>query len=176
VSTLEPVPEPHFEREPDDEPIEQIAPANVLDVLRAERQKVVAEATIDIVVPGWRELLVLRLGPITSQQQQRMTERARRGSVDEADGIVYAFREVLGRATPDGELAVLVDAEGDALGLDDRLAELIALGPVARARDVVWALFAKANNPPVAVTTAVNEYLEWSRESSSEGDEDFVGE
>ncbi len=173
MSTLEPV--PSFEHEPDEE-VEPIAPTTVLDALRAERERVQGNPYFDVIVPGWRGLLVLRLGPISSAQQQRLTERARRGNVDDADGIVMSFREALGRATPDGELAQLADEDGDPMGLDDRLASTIGLGPVTRARDVVNALFAKANNPPVAISNAVNSYLEWSRESSAEVDDAFVGE
>jgi hypothetical protein len=155
------------------------ATANVLDALKAQRARAVEERTYDVVVPGWGDLLVLRLGAITGQQQQRLVERAQRRTAQtnaDADFLIAAFREVLGRATPQGELAVLVDADGDQVGLDERLAHLLDLGPVRRARDVLDLLFARANSPSLAIASAANEWLEWARSASDEIDEDFLGE
>lgn len=154
------------------------AGSSVLSALKAQRARVAATRTYDVVVPGWRELLVLRLGPITGAQQQRIIERAQRGkgaNVD-LDFLVAAFQQVLGRSTPDGELAVIVDADGDAVGLDERLAAMLDLGPVQTARQGMLALFAGANAPSLAIASAANEYLEWARSANSEIDEDFLGE
>src|SRR5690348_6302787 len=104
------------------------ASTSVLDALRAARAQVSEEQTYDLVVPGWRGLLVLRLGAITAEQQARLVERAGRRKIvnsADADFLVAAFKQVLGRATPRGELAVITDADGDPVGLDERLAELL---------------------------------------------------
>jgi hypothetical protein len=149
-----------------------------LDALKAQRRQVAAAHHFDVVVPGWRELLVLRLGSITGAQQQRIVERARtnpNANVD-VDFLVAAFVSVLGRSTPTGALAVLVDDEGDPVGLDKRLADMLELGVVRNARDVCVALFAGANSPSLALSSAANEWLEWGRSANEEIDEDFLGE
>ena len=167
----------------DDDEIAYVPPpsatANVLDAIKAQRARVVEERTYDVVIPGWGDLLVLRLGAITGLQQQKIVERSQRRTVQtnaDADFVIAAFREVLGRATPQGELAVLVDAEGDPVGLDERLADLLDLGPVRRARDVLDLLFARANSPSLAIASAAHEWLEWARSATDEIDEDFRGE
>lgn len=155
------------------------AGANVLEALKAHRARVAEEQTYDLVVPGWHELLLLRLGSITSEQQQRLVERAQRRKVvasADADFLIAAFREALGRATPGGELGVLVDRDGDPVGLDERLAGLLDLGPVRSARDVVQALFSQANSPSLALSSSMMEWLEWARSASDEIDETFLGE
>lgn len=168
----------------DDEPSAAPGPpnaasANVLEALKAHRARVSEEQTYDLVVPGWHELLVLRLGSITAEQQQRLVERAQRRRVSssaDADFLIAAFREALGRATPTGELGVLVDSDGDPVGLDERLAGLLDLGPVRSARDVVDALFSQANSPSLALASSMMEWLEWARGANEEIDEAFLGE
>jgi hypothetical protein len=154
------------------------AGSSVLSALKAQRARVASTRTYDVVVPGWNELLVLRLGPINGGQQQRIIDRAQRGKTAnvDLDFLVAAFQQVLGRKTPEGELAVLVDADGDAVGLDERLAAMLDLGHVQTARQGMLALFAGANAPSLAITSAANEYLEWARSANTEIDEDFLGE
>jgi hypothetical protein len=154
-----------------------VSTSTVLDALKAQRARVAAEHTIDVLVPGWGGLLALRLGPITSQQQAKIGERAQKTTVHaDAALLISAFRAVLGRARPTDEFTVLPDEEGDPLGLDKRLADRLDLGPVSSAREVVDALFARANAPSIAISGATGEWFEWARSASEEIDEDFLGE
>jgi len=167
-----------FEHEPPDEQLSQPASSSVLDTLKAQRQKVATKHTFDVVVPGWRELLVLRLGSITGAQQSRIVEKAQRtpnANVD-VDFLIAAFQSVLGRSTPTSALAVLADDDGDPVGLDKRLADMLDLGVVRNARDVMQALFVGANSPTLAISSAASEWLEWARSANDEIDEDFLGE
>lgn len=155
------------------------ASSSVLDALRTERARVAHEQTYDLIVPGWRSLLVLRLGAISAQQQQRIVERVQRrklGASADVDFLIASFREVLGRATPTGELAVLVDEDGVPVGLDERLADMLGLGVVRSAREVVDRLFEKANSPTMALSSEMAEWLDWARSASDEADESFLGE
>lgn len=177
-SEITPADDDSFEHEPPDEQLSQPAVSSVLDTLKAQRQKVAATHSFDVVVPGWRELLVLRLGSITGQQQQRIVEKARtnpNANVD-VDFLIASFKCVLGRSTPTSALAVLADDEGDPVGLDKRLADMLELGVVRNARDVVQSLFVGANSPSLAISSAANEWLEWARSANEEIDEDFLGE
>jgi hypothetical protein len=168
---------PPFEHE---EPSETIAPTTVLDALKAQRARVATETTYDAPVPGWGGLLVLRMGGITSEQQRRIIERSQKpgGSLQSAnvDLVLAAFKRVLGRAKPDDELTVLADDDDLPMGLDERLASALDLGTVRSARDVLFALFSRANSPVMAISAVGGDWLEWARESSDEVDEAFLGE
>lgn len=159
-----------------DEPV-STASTSVLDALKAQRAKLAETQTFDVDVPGWRGLLVLRLGSITQQQQQRIGVRVQqRNATPDLDFLVAAFREVLGRARSSDALELLVDSDGDPIGLDERLAVALDLGVVTSARDVLQRLFAGANSPTLAIASAANDWLEWARSANSEIDEDFLGE
>lgn len=179
----------HDPRE-DDDALDDLAPTNgdvdaetastaVLDVLRAQRDRVVQEHVFDVVVPGWRDLLVLRLGAVSGPQMERLTARLGRPNATATFNvgvIVASFRSVLGRTTPTGELTTIVDSDGDPVGLDKRLADALGLGPVESAREVVERLFQYANSPTFALAAAANEWGEWARGAGDEIDESFVGE
>jgi hypothetical protein len=153
--------------------------ANLLAALAAERAKVAGDSHFDVVVPGWGGCLVLRLGSVSGEQQARIFQRIQKGaSIERVQGdyVLAAFQAVLGRYTPDGDLEPILDGEGVPMGLDDRLAAALKLGPVGSARDVLFGLYAKANSPSTALSAAGSEWLEWAKESSSEVDEAFVGE
>jgi hypothetical protein len=161
--------------------VEQPRPASpsLIEVLKAQRAKLSDERTFDLLVPGYGELLVLRLGPISADQQARLAERIQRGRNTRnasVDTLVTAFRSLLARPTPTAALEQLVDDEGDPLGLDDRLAEKLDLGPVRTARDVLEALFRGANSPTLAITAAASEFFDWGASAGEEIDEDFLGE
>jgi hypothetical protein len=155
------------------------ASPSLIETLKAQRAKLSSERSFDLVVPGYGELLVLRLGSISADQQARLAERIQRGRNTRnasVDTLVTAFRSLLARPKPDADLEQLVDDEGDPLGLDDRLAEKLDLGPVRTARDVLEALFRGANSPTLAITAAASEFFDWGTGASDEIDEDFVGE
>lgn len=153
------------------------AQSSVIEALKAQRQRVAADRSFDVVVPGWGDLLVLRLGSITGKQQAKISDRAQRTSENvNAAFLVAAFRSAWGRTSSSGELTMLADEDGDPFGLDKRLADALDLGPVSSAREVLELLFARANSPTIAITSASNEWLEWARSESDEIDEDFLGE
>lgn len=160
---------------PDDAP--STTPTSVLDALRAQHARAAAAQTFDVVVPGWGDLLVLRLGSITSAQQQRLIERARSQSrTVDADFLAAAFQSIHGRATSTGDLVEIVDDDGDSIGLDRRLADLLGLGPVKSARQVLDLLFSRANSPALAISAAASEWSEWARGANDDVDEGFLGE
>lgn len=153
------------------------ASTTVLDALKAQRARVARERSFDVLVPGWGELLALRLGPITGQQQAKLVDRAQRSSANvDAAFLISAFRAVLGRAHASDEFTAILDDDDDPIGLDKRLAQRLDLGTVQSAREVLEALFAGANSPTLAISSAANEWLEWARSASDEIDEDFLGE
>jgi len=150
----------------------------VLDALKAARARHAGERTYDAVVPGWLDLLVLRLGPISGQQQERLFDRPGRvrSATVNAGILVAAFRGAYGRTTPTGDLELIVDEDGDPCLLDQRLADRLDLGEVHSAREMLERLFSSANSPSLAIAGIANEYGEWARGAGDEIDDEFVGE
>lgn len=149
---------------------------SALGKLKQQRQRIAATRSFDVVVPGWGGLLVLRLGPVTGEQQSRIVERARGSTARvDLDFLVAAFKEVLFRETPQSVLEIVTDDDVP-VGLDRRLAEALDLGKVDSARDVMRALFSQTNSPPQAIAGASNEWADWARSANDEIDEDFLGE
>jgi hypothetical protein len=157
-------------------------PDSVLQALRARRQTHAADRHVDLDVPGYRGLLVLRLGPIPSQTMSRLRERAERSRSPErdynlnADTLIAACRQVLGRARPTDELQLLVDPEGEPVRIDERLAELLGVEGVKDARGMLRVLYEGANSPELAVAAAGGQYVEWASGANNEIDEELLGE
>jgi hypothetical protein len=173
-----PVPEPEDEEPITEEPAGD--PQTVLDAVRAEWQKQTAERTMDYEVPGMERRLVLRLGPIRGSTLTRLRERLEQSRSPErdlnlnCDVLVAACRLVLGRPGPGQDPVELGDDDGP-FRLDSRLAQ--ALGSDAQtARQVVVALFRRANVPELAVAQAASAYMEWASSADSDVAEDLLGE
>lgn len=159
----------------------QHEPDSVLEALRAQRARHVADRHYDVDVPGYDGLLVLRLGPIASPVLTRLrlrAERSRSPDVDfnlNADTIIAACRAVLGRARREDMLVPLKDTEGEPVRIDDRLAELLGIDATV-ARDVLRTLFEGANSPELAVAATGGSYVDWAASANAEADEEFLGE
>jgi hypothetical protein len=159
------------------------APSSLVEALRARRAAQAAGHSHDLVVPGWKGQLVIRCGPIGGAVMTALRERAEKSRSPErdfnlnADTLIAACREVLGRASPDGDLTTLVDDDGEPVRIDSRLAELLGIETQrGRAREVLLALYAGANVPEVAIGVAGGEYMEWASSANAEVDEDLLGE
>ena len=166
---------PDLEPEPD-----ETRSANVIEALKAQRSRIAETRTLDVAVPGWGELLFLRLGPISAEAQARIVERSTRRKASthyaNVDFLIAACRGVYGCTPSDRELTQLLDDEGDPLALDVRLSDALGLGPVRSAREVVELLFARANSPTFAIGSVTSEWAEWATDASGEVDEAFLGE
>jgi hypothetical protein len=154
---------------------------SVLDALRAQRRERVAARTLVLEVPGWLGHLGLRLGPIPGRQLDRIVERAESSKSPErtfnanADTLIAACVEVLGREETSQEFITLTDEEGEPLRLDARLAEKLGL-EADRARGVVRELYRNANSVEMAVGAAATQYTEWATSANEELDEELLGE
>jgi hypothetical protein len=155
------------------------APSSVFSMLRAKRAAHTAEQTYDIAVPGYEGALVLRCGPLSGAKFTVFRERHERSRSPErdfnlnADMLLAAVRDVLARATPDGELQSL-DSD-DPIGLDERLAHGLGLR-ASTGRELARELFALAPIPEVALNTLMGGYMEWATGVNSDADESFAGE
>lgn len=156
---------------------------SLIGSLVARRKAHAAERHFDVPVPGYQGQLVLRLGPIPGQALNRISEQAQGSKSPErtfnanADTLIAACREVLGRKDADDPLTTLPDEEGEPVRLDKRLGSLLQLpGEPQRARAVVLALFGLANSPELAVAVAAAEYAEWAASANTDLDEELLGE
>src|SRR5215831_416345 len=126
-------------------------PSSVFDVLIAKRAEHAAPDTYDLDVPGYRGLLVLRLGAIRSSMLTKLTERATKSKSPErdfngnADTVLAACREVMWRAHVDDELQPML-VDGEPIGLDERFAQGLQLDATS-GRELVRALFSTAPIP-----------------------------
>jgi hypothetical protein len=158
--------------------------ASVIAALRAQRAEAEVPHELDMEVPGWGGLLVLRLGPIPPAQLNRLVERAnnaksKTAATDaSADMLIAACREVWGRK-PGRPLVMLTDEDSEPLRLDKRLAEQFQLKDATgetpeRARGVVLALYNAVPSPELAVGSSASEYVEWARGANAEIDSELL--
>jgi hypothetical protein len=156
------------------------APDSLIEQLRARRSERAAEQHVDLEVPGW-DGIVLRLGPLDGRVLPRLRERYEKSRSPDrdfnlnADTLIAACRSVHARL--DGRLLVITDADGEPCRVDARLAERLGIElPSGRSRELLLALFHRANSPEVAIATAANRYVEWASSATSESDEELLGE
>lgn len=177
------------EEEPTDlAPLEEppVAGASVLAALKAQRDAIAADRTLDVEVPGWQGLLVLRLGAITPGQQNAIAKRIAKTGDEQLpaanlDTLVAAYRCALGRTHAGGELEIIPDADGDPAGLRELVVEALELVPRElatnlTARQAIRLVFSLANSPETALVSTGNDWQAWATNASEETDEQFLGE
>jgi hypothetical protein len=158
------------------------APLSVLDRLKKQRNVIAETRTVDIGVPGFAGLLVLRLGVLPRKKLAEITTRAAKPdiSADElfnlnADTLINACREVLARNSRDEPLRS-IDPDGETVKIDTHLARLLGMPDATRSREVVQVLFGAVPSPELAVGVATGEYMTWASSANDELDEEFQGE
>jgi hypothetical protein len=166
--------------------ITEPVPVNpALAAIRAEREKAAERHVYDLDVPGYGGLLVIRCGPLGGNRATILRERwerskdPRRDFNLNADTIIGACREVLGRPTP---LEPLQPLAPDPMIVDSELAELLHLeidtidGAKPTAREVLQALFSAAHDPDIAIGVAGGEFMAWAASAEDQVSEEALGE
>ena len=152
---------------------------SVLDALRARREQLAEDHTLNIAVPGYEELLFVQLTVIPSRQLQTIRDRAERSNSPDAetnanaDLLINGCQDILARANADDDLAPIDDREATTIG--KRLAELLKLDD-SSARATLVDLFRAAPSPDLAIGVAAGEYVQWMRSGNQEIDETLLGE
>jgi hypothetical protein len=151
--------------------------SSVLAALKAQRAQIAEEHTLDLDVPGYQGLLVLRMGVVPNRQLQAIRDRAERSkspdaeSNGNADLVITGCQDVLGRASTEDALESLGDGHGP-MGLSSNLAALLQLDLASDgARGVLLALFSLAPSPELAIGVSAAQYVEWMRTGTQEIDE-----
>lgn len=160
------------------------AAESILDSIRAKRAQHAQERHYDVDVPGYDGLLVLRLEPIPGRTLAALVDRREKSRLPErdfnlnADVVIVACREVLGRNDVADPLVTLPGSDGEPVRIDVRLAELLQMPvtPQTTAREVLRLIFEGANSPDVAIIAAGGEYMEWARSADDDVDRELLGE
>jgi hypothetical protein len=152
---------------------------SLLADLRRRTAQQRSERTLDLDVGGaFGDRLVLRYGVLPIDELERYSEL--QGKVSDIglalDVLVRTCRGVYGR-TDDGELELLRDEDGSSVGLDTRLAELLAveLPPGVdelTPREIVSALF---GNNALMLGQHVERLVAWMQGSDTSGEVSGAG-
>jgi hypothetical protein len=158
------------------------AAGSLWEQIQARRAQLAQDRHLDLEVPGTFGLFALRLGPVTGKKQAQLAERLRKSQSPDrdfnlnADYLIAACQQLLGRDDPEAELVELTDDRGEPLRLDRRTSEAFHLPEETTARALVRHLFAGVPSPEWAVTLAGGEYLAWAAGQNQDLDEEALGE
>lgn len=157
---------------------------SLLDQLRARRDDIAAEQTVDLPVPGYRSKLALRCGPVESRQLAALARRMvnskapDRELTSNMDTLILACREIVVRESEGEEWRSMSELDGgEPVGIEERLVDLLKLTPeTVTSRELLRSLFALAPSPELAINVMAGEYVDWARAADEDVDTAFVGE
>lgn len=157
---------------------------SLLDQLRARRDDIATEHTIDLSVPGYHGMLALRCVPVEPRQIAALARRMsnskspERELLSNMDTLIAATREVVVRENEGDEWRSMAELDGgEPVGIEERLVELLKLTPAAMtSRELLRSLYALAPSPDLAINNSVSEYMQWAQATDEDIDTAFVGE
>lgn len=141
-------------------------PDSLIAELRAQHDRIARRRSEVFALPLWDGKLGARLRYSDEGDFNRLVKAAA-ASADNpaalmranANLLIAGCEEVLGRADDSGPWVPLID--GERLRFDARLADVLQLGPVTGARDVLVALFHGPERAQWAIGRLSREYFEW---------------
>lgn len=159
----------------DDLAVEQESPrpagaggSALLDKLRARREALAADRSVDLAVPGYGGDLIVRLRPLEWLELRKIVLRAEASKNPRAE--LYAQAETIAQATVEvlGPGGAALDADR-VLTFDRHLADLLGFEPAeSSARAVVLGVM---NGNYLGLSTMFADYQEWLRDATAEIDE-----
>lgn len=158
---------------------DDVPPDSKIAELRRQRERIQAKRSTVLSLPHWEEKLGVKLRFADEAQFKKLLRAAGTG-----DDPIRALRansnlliagciEVLCRADESDDWEAIV--EGESLRFDERLAEVLELGPVKSARDVLIALFG-AQKAPWAIARLSGRYSDWLMGEEAQEAASEVGE
>lgn len=147
---------------------------SILSTLKAKREAIARERHVDLDIPGYGGLLVVRCHPVGWEKLKEIGTAAEKDRHPKKE--LFAQANTLIAATDqlfirDGGKLKSPDPDGSVVRWDPKLAELLDLGTMNRARDILLAVF----NNDVAVSLLHADFSEWNAVVNPEVDEDFSG-
>lgn len=157
---------------------EPVGFASIRDQIRAEREAIASEKTLDLLVPGYSGLLAVRYRSISDREMEGYAKRLQKdGDVGIRAGydlLIEACEAILVRMDTSDEFEVLEDDNGDAVKFDVRLAEFLDV-EAASARETVAATFSPEGVQSLAAVDQAGAVLAWLQGKSSEIDPSLLG-
>ena len=149
---------------------------SIRDQIRAERDELKTETTLDLVVPGY-EMIGVRYRGIPSRELDQFAKRlskSKEGMRAAADVLIHCCDSILVRMSTDDELEPLEDDQGDCLKFDQRLADFLDI-KADTARDIVTQLFSPDGVQTLAAFEHANAVMEWMQGKGSQIDPSLLG-
>lgn len=151
---------------------------SIRDRIRAERESIAAEKTLDLIVPGYSGLLGVRYRSISDREMEQYAARIQKdgdaGIRAGYDLLIEACDAILVRVETDDDFEVLEDDNGDAVRFDIRLAEFLGF-EAKSARETVSATFSPEGVQSLAAFDQAAAVLSWLQGKSSEIDPSLLG-
>lgn len=152
--------------------------ASIRDQIRAEREAIASEKTLDLLVPGYRGLLAVRYHSISDRELEEYLKRAQRENDQSIrsnyDLLIEACETILYRESDEQEFTPALDENGDQIRFDVRLAEMLGMDATT-ARETVAGFFSPDGAQPLAVAQHIGAVADWLQGKSSEIDPALLG-
>ena len=150
---------------------------SLLDQLKEQREELKSgEHRLDLEVPGYNGMLVVRYKPVRWDVIEALTKKVRKDKsgasknvLASTDTLIEACEEVFLRVN--GELTTIPTAQGGPVQFDSRLASALSFD-AETARQVVAGVFPNE----MGVIDHNIKYSRWLRDVTKEVDEDLLGE
>jgi hypothetical protein len=154
-----------------------VGAGSLRDRVRAQREELRGETTIDLVVPGYDGLLGVRYDAIPSQEAEKLLNGLNRRGKDSlnlaANVLIRCCKSILVKETD--EFEELTTEAGAAVRFDKHLAEYLDLDAVETVVEIVIATFSPERNRDLAVLEAAAAVLGWMQGNENEINEALLG-
>lgn len=157
---------------------EAVAVVSIRDRIRAERESIAAEKTIDLIVPGYSGLLAVRYRAISDREMEEYARRIQKegdaGIRAGYDLLIETSECILVRVEESEPFEVLEDEDGHPVKFDVRLAEFLGV-EAKSARETVAQTFSPDGAQSLAAFSHISAVQEWLMGKSSEIDPSLLG-
>lgn len=150
---------------------------SIRDQIRAERDELKTETTLDLVVPGY-EMIGVRYRGIPARELDQFAKRlskSKEGMRTATDVLIRCCDSILVRPNGDDALEPLEDDQGDYLKFDQRLADFLGI-EASSAREIVTQLFSPDGVQTLATFEHANAVMEWMQGKGAKIDPGLLGE
>jgi hypothetical protein len=151
--------------------------ASIRDQIRAEREAIASEKTLDLLVPGYSDLLAVRYRSISDRELEQYIKRAQgeQQSIGaNLDLLIQTCETILYRESDEQDFTPALDENGDKIRFDIRLAEMLGID-ANTARETVSGFFSPDGAQPLAVAQHIGAVADWLQGKSSEIDPALLG-
>ena len=157
---------------------EPVGFASIRDQIRAEREAIASEKTLDLLVPGYSGLLAVRYRSISDRELEGYLKKAQRESGQDMrsnyDLLIEACETILYREAEDQEFTPALDENGDEIRFDIRLSEMLGMNATS-ARETIAEFFSPGGAQPLAVAQHIGAVADWLQGKASEIDPALLG-